>query len=95
MYAPNGIAASLGTATQATPLGLSGTYSGSTDTWGVDGFRASFGRGNPVLLTTHVCATGSTDIYGADGFLVSFASSVSGGRIDLAQACQGAATVSR
>ena len=96
MYAPNGIAASLGTqATQVTPLVRTGSYSGSTDTWGADGFRASFGGGNAVPQWTHVCGSGSTDMYGVEGFLVSFGSAVSDSRIDLAQACQSAATVTR
>lgn len=70
-------------------------YSGSTDTWGVNGFRASFGPGDPVAEPTRECRTGSTDIYGVNGFLESFRAPLIQAGGDLARACQGAATVLR
>lgn len=75
IYAPNGIAASFGTGADpaASPV-LSGTYNGSTDTWGVSGFRTSFGDSDPVARSASARTAGSTDIYAVDGFAASFGS---------------------
>jgi hypothetical protein len=96
VYAPNGITTSFGAAAkQATAPVITGSYSASTDTWGPDGFRASFGRGNSLSPSSNVCGSGSTDIYGSGGFLASFGSPRSKSSVNLAQACEGAATFSR
>ena len=95
-YASYGLAASFGARanTSASPV-LTSDYSGSTEAWGVNGFRASFGGSNPVGPSTNLCGTGSTDTWGVDGFLVSFGPPASRTAGDLAQACQGAGTVLR
>jgi hypothetical protein len=70
MYAPDGIAASFGTAS-AMPV-LASDYNGSTNMYGVKGFRASFGRGGSLAQAVDVSRGGSTDIYAVDDFRASF-----------------------
>jgi hypothetical protein len=66
---------------------VTGNYNGSTDTWGINGFRASFGPGDSAAPTTNGCHSASTDTYGVNGFLESFGQPRSQTAGDMAQAC--------
>jgi hypothetical protein len=96
IYASNEIAASFGTVAKqsASPPGI-GNYSGSTDTWGVNGFRVSFGPADSIAPATSVCHSGSTEMYGVNGFVAFFGRPTSQTAVDLAQACSVAVTVLR
>jgi hypothetical protein len=62
-------------------------YNGSTDAWGVNGFRASFGPVDLDARPTNLCGVGSTDIWGANGFSASFGAPAIKSPIALGQAC--------
>ena len=96
IYASNEIAGSFGAAAtqSASPPGT-GNYSGSTDTWGVNGFPASFGPADSIAPATSVCHSGSTEMYGVNGFVAFFGQPTSQTAVDLAQTCRVAVTVLR
>jgi len=79
----------------ATSFGISGEpsasfphgYNGSTDTWGVTGFRESFGPIDRNARPTNLCGIGSTDSWGVNGFRASFGAPPSQASNALAQAC--------
>src|SRR5260370_27368861 len=96
IYASNEIAASFGAAAtqSALPPGT-GNYSGSTDTWVVTGFTASFGPADSIVPPTSVCHSGSAEMYGVDGFGAFFVQPTSQTAIDLMPACRVAVTALR
>jgi hypothetical protein len=96
IYASNEIAASFGAGAKqsASPLGT-GNYSGSTDTWGVNSFHASFGPADSIVPATSVCHSGSTEMYGVNGFVAFFGRQTSQTVFDLAQACSVGVTALR
>ena len=96
IYAPGAIAASFGGRAESAASRLPGDrYNGPTDTWGANGFRASFGTAASVARSAPACGSGSTDMYGAHAFATSFGSPALLAVGELAQACQAAAPVAR
>ena len=95
-YAARAVTASFGAPAQLSALPLvTGSVNGSTDTWGVNGFSASFGTGASTAQAVSACGSASTDTYGVNGFRASFGEPASQVAGELAQACQAPASVVR
>ena len=95
MYARDGFATAFGVVANEPTQLVKSNYSGSTDTWDANSFRASFGPGGSFVQSTNACRGASTDVWDVNGILASFGPLASRGAADLLQACQGAGPVLR
>jgi len=90
MYANDFVASFETSARPSASPSIGRSYHASTDTWSVDGFRASFEPADADVRSARACGSGSTDAWGANGFRASFGPAAYPASIDLAQACQSA-----